>query len=80
MTEQQRAEVGGPRTDTTDPEICALCGQKARGLATITLAGGGREHVVRRYCHEGESPTCYEQAQAAIALHGGWARKVTHYG
>lgn len=32
---------------------CGLCQQPARGFATIGDV---------RYCHEGESPTCYERA------------------
>lgn len=45
----------------TATPICAWCKQPAKGLATI-----GDDH----YCHEGDSPTCYELAQQA-ASNGG---------
>ncbi|WP_377324777.1 hypothetical protein ACFJIY_07730 [Pimelobacter simplex] len=45
----------------TEP-ICAWCKQPAKGLATI-----GDDH----YCHEGDSPTCYESAQTFLALSAG---------
>lgn len=61
------------KSDTDLPDICSGCGQKARGLASITFVGDDGE-LTRRYCHEGDSPTCYEAAQAAVAIHGGWIR------
>jgi len=44
--------------DWADCDVCAWCGKPAKGLATI-----GDDH----YCHEGDSPTCYEQAQQAAS-------------
>ena len=35
---------------------CGLCGDPARGYATIGDT---------RYCHEGDDPTCYQKAQKA---------------
>ena len=38
---------------TVDARACAACNEPAKGDATIDG---------ERYCHEGESPTCYEKA------------------
>jgi len=46
----------------TAAPICAWCKQPTKGLATI-----GDDH----YCHEGDSPTCYESAQTFLALNAG---------
>jgi hypothetical protein len=44
-------------------DVCARCGKLARGVAEIDG---------KRYCHVGESPTCYEQASAP-KIQIGWA-------
>jgi len=48
----------------TAPSPCGLCGSDpAKGLASIQSSDGPQVY----YCHEDESPTCYELAQQQIA-------------
>lgn len=43
-------------------DVCALCGKPAEGLATIND---------ERYCHDEESPSCYEKASRVRSLRQG---------
>ena len=48
-----RCSTGAMSTDLNGDGLCAACNEPAKGDATING---------ERYCHEGESPTCYEKA------------------